>query len=169
MVLANRDKQPNVVLLQKGRLNFDEKITFGTGADETRSVAVGDMNNDGYLDIITGNLVGSNYVYFGNGIHFDLETAYEKADLGTASVKVADLNQDGFLDIVNANGEDTNFAYLNSEDGSFTKIPLDEKKKYDTYDIHLVDINGDSFVDILEANSGNLNLYYLNTFGRTKN
>ena len=44
-----------------------EVRTFGTGSDETRSVAVADLNGDGVLDIVAGNIGEPNAVYLGLG------------------------------------------------------------------------------------------------------
>jgi hypothetical protein len=40
---------------------------FGTGSDDTYTLALGDVNGDGYLDIAVGNGGGQNVVYLGDG------------------------------------------------------------------------------------------------------
>ena len=52
----------------KGRgMQFDEVREFGTGSDETRSVAVADLDGDGVLDIVAATIGEPNAVYLGLG------------------------------------------------------------------------------------------------------
>ena len=57
LILANRNNQPNYIYLNDGGLNFNKKILFGTGNDNTRAVEIGDFNSDGYEDIATANIM----------------------------------------------------------------------------------------------------------------
>ncbi|MGB1779751.1 MAG: FG-GAP repeat domain-containing protein, partial [Longimicrobiales bacterium] len=73
---------------------------FGTGSDETRSVVLADLNEDGMLDIVAANIGEPNAVYladapgqFGQGIAFG-------RDEGTYAATVVDVDRDGDLDIV---------------------------------------------------------------------
>ena len=67
MVLANRDGQPNAIYLNAGAKKFGKAIVYGTGSDNTRSVALGDMNGEGQLDIIATNVGQPNRVFFNDG------------------------------------------------------------------------------------------------------
>ena len=53
LILANRDNQQNHIYINDGNLNFPNKISFATGNDNTRSLEVTDINQDGIKDIIT--------------------------------------------------------------------------------------------------------------------
>ena len=87
LVLANRDNIPNEILLNKGNRQFEKKLDFGTGTFETRSVAIADMNNDGYLDIVTGNLKGANIIYFGTkNFTFNETLHFGSEEIGRAHV-----------------------------------------------------------------------------------
>ena len=91
----------------------------GVAAAKPRSVALGDMNNDGYLDAVTANSDDSTgkssvsvFLNDGNGklvlatkVAFPLVGADAPFEVGRQpqSVKLGDLNGDGALDIVTAN------------------------------------------------------------------
>lgn len=67
---------PNEIFINKGSRQFTKKLDFGSGTFETRSVAIADMNNDGILDIVTGNYLKPNSVF----MNLDGKT-FEKIDL----------------------------------------------------------------------------------------
>ena len=166
LVLANRDNVPNEIYFNKGNRQFEKKLDFGTGTFETRSVAVADMNNDGNLDIVTGNINGANVIYLGTkNFTFNETLLFGSADTDTYSIAVADFNKDGFMDIVTGNYLKPNTVFMNLNGKTFEEINLTDNAAR-TYGVTLGDINGDGWVDIAVANSDDFNLYYLNIFHR---
>lgn len=166
LVLANRDNIPNEIFINKGNRKFEKELDFGTGSFETRSVAIADMNNDGYLDIVTGNINGSNSIYLGSkNFSFMKTVAFGANDTDTYSIALADFNKDGLMDIVTGNYLKPNIVFLNIDGSRFEEINLTDMSSR-TYDIVVADINSDGWMDIAEANSDDFNLFYLNIFNK---
>lgn len=101
-------------------------------------VALGDVNNDGFLDVyFTGNLV-SNRLYLNKGDQPDGEAGFifedvtEKAKVGgsrawSTGAAMVDINADGWLDIYVCNSGDVagdnkqNEFFINNGDGTFSE------------------------------------------------
>jgi len=93
-------------------------------------IAMGDVNGDGYYDIVSagwimnGSTVCPNRVWFGDslGNFLDSGQLLDEGDSHVHGLKLGDLNKDGFLDIVMLFGDDTRAGriYLNDGTGHFT-------------------------------------------------
>lgn len=96
------------VLLGKGDGTFAAKVEYGTGVSPN-SVALGDFNGDGWLDVVTSNFgdspqSGGVSLLLGKGDGtFATKLDYLVAD-PPSSIAVGDLNDDGWLDIVTTGG-----------------------------------------------------------------
>ncbi|MHC4992976.1 MAG: FG-GAP repeat domain-containing protein, partial [Planctomycetota bacterium] len=124
LVLANRDAQQNVILLNNGQARFDQRIPFGTGRDETRAVSVADLDGDGNLDWVTGNIGQPNAVYLGDGRGGVRETSnFGRTDGRTYTVAIADMDNDEHGDIIVGNTGQPNAVFFNEGDGrSFREV-----------------------------------------------
>ena len=110
---------PVGVLLGNGDGTFQPVVTYPSGNHlltiESFSVAVGDLNGDGKLDIAIVNSAdscntppgcsqGSVELLFGNGDGtFGSPWIYNSYGFAPVSVALADLNEDGMLDVLMAN------------------------------------------------------------------
>ena len=102
---------------------MDIPTSFPTGQGP-RGMARGDLNNDGYQDLVVANALSGNVSALlgdGGGI-FSFPSIDSPAGESPNGVALADLNLDGKLDaaVVNANGNDVSFL-LGDGFGNFTK------------------------------------------------
>jgi hypothetical protein len=137
---------------------------IGADSDSSQSMAVGDINGDGSLDVVAGNL-GTNKLYLSNGNRtpfYEVTGTEISADANeTHAVGIGDVNRDGNLDVVAGNNGQTNRLYLGNGNGTFwagTDIGSDTD---DTYDIELGDLNGDGRLDMIAGNyEGSTKVYF---------
>ncbi|MEX1357670.1 MAG: FG-GAP-like repeat-containing protein, partial [Gaiellaceae bacterium] len=115
----------------RGDFFFDQTTRNGFGSSvpiqslpadtsASRALAVGDVDNDGDLDLVVGNN-GPNSLYLNNGSGVFTPAAAALFGPGTgntAAVALADVNSDTFLDLVVADADGTTKVYLNRGRGA---------------------------------------------------
>jgi hypothetical protein len=159
-VLLGGDKQP---------FGSVTESSIGNGS-QPRSVALGDLNNDSWLDIVVANYGTDNIgILFGRH-HGDFEDVqiYSTGD-GSAPyfAAVAYLNNDTYLDIVVANSETDNIAiFLGDGTGKFiSDMTYSTGIQSRPYTVTISDFNNDNISDIVVANSGTSNVLILYGYG----
>ncbi|CAF1464555.1 unnamed protein product, partial [Adineta steineri] len=131
-----------------------------------RSVAVGDFNNDTWIDMVVANSIVNNIgIYFGyeNGT-FVKQIEYSTG-LGSNPymVAVGNLNNDSRLDIAVANfGTNTIRIFLGYGNGSFVNQLDLSTNTSRPISISLVDFNNDTVLDIVTVNFGtnSISIFY---------
>ena len=167
-VVAGSSSSPSIyrnkVYLNKGDYTFSDIIGL-EGMTSTESIALGDIDNDGDLDIIAGNYNQKNKLYINNGDG----TFSEGIDIGidadkTASIALGDINNDGYLDVVVANYQGINKLYINDGDGTFElKTEFGSVEDYSN-SIALGDVNNDGLLDIVIGDGYETTKLYLNDY-----
>ena len=128
-----------------------ERRPLGDSIASIRSIATGDMDGDGDLDIVTGNEVffSRNTIYFNDGTgNFPTQHFFGREEFtGIHDLVLADMDGDGDLDIVAAGN--VNAVYVNDGSGtSFTEQTFGPTGDSSSR-IAVGDIDGDSDFDII--------------------
>ncbi|HEX9427031.1 MAG TPA: VCBS repeat-containing protein, partial [Candidatus Polarisedimenticolia bacterium] len=139
------------ILLGRDDGSFDPAIQFEVGGSPN-SVAVGDFNRDGRLDLavpITRTLAsGGVSILLGRGDGtFDPEASYDAGAPPGYSVAVADFNHDGRSDLALVNLDEGVSVLLGRGDGSFGPPAIVETGRSPAY-LAIGDLNRDGREDL---------------------
>ena len=138
--------------------SFERKLPLEEKGETSASVSIGDLNGDGYLDLVLGK--GRHWPLLDRVLLNDGKGHFTAHDLGntpdrTYSAALADVNHDGYLDVVISNDEpDRKLIYLNDGKGNFHVSGTFGDPKWPTHYVTLADLNGDGYPDIIAANRG---------------
>lgn len=150
------------VLLNEGNGILSSPIAYDSGAPFGRSVALGDVNRDGKLDVVVANS-GATGVLLGNGAGtFQPAVTYEPGGVvgGPNSVLVRDVNGDGKPDLILAatpectgcSSEGVASILLGNGDGSFEPAVTYPSGGEYARSVAVADVNGDGKPDLVVAN-----------------
>ena len=157
----------NNTLIETGEynnLNYDEIYT-GAG------VAVGDINNDGLIDVYFAGNQSRDALFLNKG-NFKFQdisksSNIDQHDYWSTSVSMADINEDGYLDIYitkylyNDKSRRQNVLLINNKDNTFTN----QAKTYGVADTgfstcsNFFDYNNDGLIDLYVGNQFNPSKY----------
>lgn len=139
-----------------GQNEFTAPANYLAGT-QPYSVAAGDFNGDGVLDLAAANFGGNTVsVLLGKGGGmFQTPVSYAVGPFPSA-VAVADFNGDGFLDLVVTNTNDYNFLgsvsiLLGNGDGTFQAAMTCNNSKGSPFFVAVADLNNDGILDLAVA------------------
>jgi len=145
-----------------------EPVAIATDAQDTRDLALVNMDDDDLLDLIVINYTSASAVYRNDGSETPyLEVGSGDSRLGAAgSASIGDVNQDGLLDLFLCNYGPQSSIFLNPFDSSYVAI------EGSCASSDLRDLNGDDLPDLLkiaaQGNCVNCVSYALNTGADTE-
>ncbi|HOW08814.1 MAG TPA: VCBS repeat-containing protein [Bacteroidales bacterium] len=156
--------QLNYDIQLKNKFNIYTYRNFYNGG----GVALGDVDNDGLIDIFLTSNMGANALYLNKG-NFEFEDISESAGIKgkgqwSTGATMADVNGDGLIDIYvcnsgNLEGDDRhNELYLNNGDRTFTERANEYGLDDRGYSTHAVFFDYDK--------DGDLDMYLLNNSSR---
>src|SRR6218665_2648949 len=139
-----------------GELDVIENYTINNDSENISKIDVGDLNNDGRKDIITGNTKGTGIFFQNNDGTIGNFALRDNLPLGNYTI--GDLNNDGLNDIFIISYNKIHFAYQNpNSPGNFTVTSLD--KTWQGGSTQIKDINNDHLNDIIIACSNISKIY----------
>ena len=156
IITANYYNNSIGILLASGNGTFYSMVTYSTGIGSSPMwVTIGDMNNDGQLDVVCANRYSDNIgIFFGKGDGtFAPAITYSTARYSSPmSVAIGDIDNDGCSDFVVASFNGYVFVFLGDNNGTFIVVT-----QFFTgtmmFSITLADLNRDNYLDIVTTNT----------------
>ena len=176
VLVGNEDA--NRILINKGNGYFEDqssqRLPYRKALEETREVDVADIDGDGDMDVLFGNVqafvegaVKQNRLLLndGEGFFSDVtDTLLPKDENRCFGVAFLDIDHDSDMDIMTGNTNGSRFdgmtpfsIYLNDGKGKFTEAVdniLPKEIEGRGFDIDFVDLNGDDIKDLFLSNRG---------------
>lgn len=150
---VNRENQ---VIFNDGKGNFGDRNynfappVFYSTAAITNSVAIGDVDGDGDIDLVDGNGEGqANIVWLNDGAGVLTDSGQILGASDTSDVILGDIDNDGDLDLIEGNNQASS-VWFNNGSGGFTDSGQ-ALGSYITSEIVLADIDNDNDLDLIEA------------------
>lgn len=162
IVLSNNEPDPKLILLNDGKGRFRIGGTYGDAKWASRNAVVGDLNRDGYPDIVVANRSMPSYVCLNDGkLHFDCQPL--KDSPSSATVAIGDMDGSGANDVIYAcRDECQSIVYFNDGKGHFERTSPWGPSRANTRAMAVADFDGDGSLDIAACHEGVGCFVYLN-------
>ena len=142
------------ILLGNGDGTFQARVDYQTpqGGEAPNGVAIGDFNNDGFLDLAVADGSDQVSVLLGNGDGTFQSGVNYAGGPNCAAIATADFNKDGQLDLVVANNGGSASILLGNGDGTFQAHVDYSTGSFPWGTIGIADFNEDGNLDFAVAN-----------------
>jgi enediyne biosynthesis protein E4 len=181
-----KDTQPLFELVENSGVNFNNQVVDGKLENSFffrnfyngGGVAVGDINNDGLVDIFFTSNMGDNQIYLNKG-NFKFEDITKSSgivqdSMWSTGVVFMDINHDGWLDIYVCNsghmtsGHRKNQLYINNHDLTFTESAAKYGLDISAYttQVSFFDYDGDGDLDCFMIDNSPIPVNTLNNSNR---
>jgi hypothetical protein len=189
-VVVVNSGQANQLFMGDGAGGFVESTNspIASGSDDSRGVAIGDVNGDSFYDVVVVNFEQANQLFVGDGagglvesgdspiaIHppwyYGVPHCHQCTSGTSLGVAIDDVNGDGCDDVVVVNSKQPNQLFMGSATGLFevTDSPISSNTNIYPYHtsstaVAIGDVNADGAADIVVANSywnGQENLLFI--------
>ncbi len=143
----------------------DAPIGITSAASGARAVAVGDLDGDGWVDVLSASYVDGRIAWYRNGGQGRLWSAHtlSREAPGATRVEAADLDADGDLDVLcTAQGDDAIF-WLRNEGGAreWTRHEISRRVR-DAQVVAVGDIDADGDLDVISTSERGQIAWYEN-------
>lgn len=157
LVVANGRHWPqqNFAFLNQGRGRFNLARRLGEELSTSYACELGDLNEDGNLDLVVGNDTAPSRVMLGSGTGtFELKGTLG-APTSVRSVTIAEVDGDGHLDVLMTCRGRPNQIFFGDGTGGFPQVQTFGKQNDSTIAVAVADVNQDSRPDLVLANRDN--------------
>lgn len=150
---------------QSLKFRNNSRLVLGTQEAKSASIGLGDIDQDGDVDILITNRGKENEICLNDGTgKFTKTLTFGTKDDSTIDVEVADMDGDKDNDLILANRDgQQNYIYLNDGNLNFSKKVAFGTGKDETRSVAIADLNNDGNIDIVIANVGSPNKVFLNS------
>ncbi len=152
-----------------GNLSFTKMPLIVTGVATPSNVDIGDIDGNGFKDILVSNDVNNGKIYLyknsGAGTIWTQVIIDQNIVLGAVKNYFADIDKDGDLDIISCHDLIIS-VYYNNGSGTFTGRNSVATNNNEFYNLVVQDFNNDTYKDFI-VNSGNGVEKYINNQNNT--
>lgn len=154
LVVANGRHWPqqNFAFLNQSRGRFNLARRLGEDLSTSYACELGDLNEDGKLDLVVGNDTAPSRVMLGSGTGSFSQKGTLGSPTSVRSVTIADVDGDGHLDVLMTCRGRPNPVFFGDGTGKFPVSETYGSQDDSTIAVAVADVNRDSLPDLILAN-----------------